>query len=66
MYNTFLPSLYSPIGPYLAGLPQLYHSDDVRVCLLARVHRLKETVKLSTSIGGSDRQQTAKNIVRTI
>lgn len=66
MYNTLLLSLYSLVGPYLAGLPQLYHSDDVKIYLPARVDRLKETVKPSSSIGRSDCQQTAKDIARAI
>lgn len=66
MYNTLLPSLYSLVGTYFAGLPQLYHSDDVKVYLPVRVDRLRETVKLSSSIGRSDCQQTAEDITYDI
>lgn len=51
MYNAILLSLYS-LGPYPARLSRLYYTNIVRVYLLARVDRLKETVKLSSSIGG--------------
>lgn len=61
MYNAVLSSLYS-LGSYLRGLPQLYHADDVRGYLLARVDRLKETVKLSSSIGGVDLRRIVENI----
>lgn len=61
MCNAILCSLCS-LGSYLRGLPQLYHAEDVRGYLLAKVYWLKEAVKLSSSIGEMGLRWTVENV----
>lgn len=65
-HTHILPLSFFSLGSYLVGSLQLYRIDDVKAYLLARVDQLKKTVKLSSSIGRSDRRRTAENIAGVI